>query len=167
MWLDSLTCVKWLFRSRCLLVQKILKTKRNKWVTSPSNKKSGNLARHSTLSFSLYDTLGWLRLVGSLNLQVSFAKEPCKRDDILQKRPIILRSLRIVANIHHIDSLSLALSHACSRSCALALALRANFLSHTHTHASLPSSLHPFLWCPSSPSCPSPPSCPDGNYPTR
>ena len=31
----------------------------------------------------------WLRLVGSLKLQVSFAKEPYKRDDILQKRPII------------------------------------------------------------------------------
>ena len=42
-------------------------------------------------------TMGWLRLVGSLKLQVSFAKEPYKRDDILQKRPIILRSLLIVA----------------------------------------------------------------------
>ena len=37
------------------------------------------------------------RLAGSLKLQVSFAKEPYKRDDILQKRPIILRSLRM----HH------------------------------------------------------------------
>jgi len=33
--------------------------------------------------------MGWLRLVGSLKLYVSFAKEPYKRDDILQKRPII------------------------------------------------------------------------------
>ena len=33
--------------------------------------------------------MGWLRLVGSLNLHVSFAQEPYKRDDILQKRPII------------------------------------------------------------------------------
>jgi len=33
----------------------------------------------------------------SLQLQVSFAKEPYKRDYILQKRPIILRSLLIVA----------------------------------------------------------------------
>ena len=41
--------------------------------------------------------MGWLRLVGSLELQVSFAKEPYKIDDILQKRPIILRSLFIVA----------------------------------------------------------------------
>ena len=36
-------------------------------------------------------------LVASLKSQVSFAKEPYKRDFILQKRPIILRSLVIVA----------------------------------------------------------------------
>ena len=41
--------------------------------------------------------IGWLRLVGSLKLKVSFVKEPYKRDHILQKRPIILRSLHIVA----------------------------------------------------------------------
>jgi len=41
--------------------------------------------------------MGWLHLVGSLKFQVSFAKEPYKRDYILQKRPVILRSLRIVA----------------------------------------------------------------------
>ena len=41
--------------------------------------------------------MGWLRLVGSLKLWVSFAKETYKRDDILQKRPVILRSLLIVA----------------------------------------------------------------------
>ena len=41
--------------------------------------------------------MGWLRLVGSLKLQVSFAKEPYKRDYVLQKRPIILRRLLIVA----------------------------------------------------------------------
>jgi len=35
-------------------------------------------------------TMGWLRLVGSLKLYVSFAKEPYKRDYVLQKRPIIL-----------------------------------------------------------------------------
>jgi len=41
--------------------------------------------------------MGWLRLVGSLRLQVSFAKEPYKRDCILQERFFILRSLLIVA----------------------------------------------------------------------
>ena len=33
--------------------------------------------------------MGWLQLVGSFKLQVSFAKEPYQRDDILQKRRII------------------------------------------------------------------------------
>ena len=41
--------------------------------------------------------MGWLPSVGSLKSQVSFAKEPYKLDDILQKRPTILRSLLIVA----------------------------------------------------------------------
>jgi len=31
--------------------------------------------------------IGWLQAVGSLKLYVSFAKEPYKRDYILQKRP--------------------------------------------------------------------------------
>jgi len=40
--------------------------------------------------------MGWLRLVGSLELHVSFAKEPYKRDCTLQKRRIISRSLLII-----------------------------------------------------------------------
>ena len=43
------------------------------------------------------------RLVGSIQLQVSFAKEPYKTDDILQTRPIILRSLLIVATAYRIS----------------------------------------------------------------
>jgi len=38
----------------------------------------------------------WLRFVGFWKWYVFLAKEPCKRDDILQKRPMILRSLLIV-----------------------------------------------------------------------
>jgi len=45
--------------------------------------------------------MGWLPLIGSFKLQVSFAKETYKRDNILQKRPIILRSLLIVATPYH------------------------------------------------------------------
>ena len=37
----------------------------------------------------VFGGMGWLRLVGSFKLYVSFAKEPFKRDYILQKRPII------------------------------------------------------------------------------
>ena len=47
--------------------------------------------------YHTYPYLGWLRVVGSFKLQVSFAKEPYKGDYIQQKRPIILRSLLIEA----------------------------------------------------------------------
>jgi len=48
-------------------------------------------------SMQKHASMGWLRLVGSLQLYVSFAKEPYKRDYIPQKRPTILWSLLIVA----------------------------------------------------------------------
>jgi len=50
---------------------------------------------------STHDDTGWLRLVGSIKLFVSFAKEPYRRDDILQKRPVILSILLTVATPYH------------------------------------------------------------------
>jgi len=44
--------------------------------------------------------MGWLRLVGSLKLFVSFAKEPYKRDYNLQKKPIILPYTYISIHMH-------------------------------------------------------------------
>ena len=41
--------------------------------------------------------MGWLRLVKTIKLYVSFAKEPHKRDDILHKKPRILSILLTVA----------------------------------------------------------------------
>ena len=49
--------------------------------------------------------MGWIWLGGSLKSYVSFAKKPYERDDILQKRPMILRSLLIVATPHDLLSL--------------------------------------------------------------
>ena len=46
---------------------------------------------------SAFAAMGWLWLVGSIKLYVSFAKEPYKRNYVLQKRPIILSILLIVA----------------------------------------------------------------------
>ena len=40
-------------------------------------------------TFKFISGMGWLRFVGSLKVSVSFAKEPLKRDYILQKRPNI------------------------------------------------------------------------------
>jgi len=54
---------------------------------------------HTTCS--LICSMGWLRLVGSLKLKVSFLlKIPFEKDNILQKRPMILTSLLIVATPH-------------------------------------------------------------------
>ena len=53
--------------------------------------------RHICIWTNRVAHMGWLRLVGFSKLWVSFAKEPYKKDYILQKRPIILRSLLIVA----------------------------------------------------------------------
>jgi len=60
----------------------------------------------------------WLRLVRSLELQVSFAKEPYKRDCILQKRLIIRRSLLIVAT-----------QYQCIRTIAYIYAISLNYRS--------------------------------------
>ena len=60
--------------------------------------------------------MGWLRVVGSLKLQVSFAKEPYKREDILQKRPIILRSLLIVATPYYVTSDRVTIVSLCAPS---------------------------------------------------
>ena len=48
--------------------------------------------------------MGWLRLVGSLKFYVSFAKEPYISDDILQKRPIISRSLLLVSEFRDLEA---------------------------------------------------------------
>jgi len=59
--------------------------------------KSRDFQMYFPLLSRIISDMGWLRFIGSLKLSVSFAKEPYKRDDILQKRPIILRSLLIEA----------------------------------------------------------------------
>jgi len=72
------------------------------------NKVNGTLNRAYTLQLLTFvhrkclilyqqSPMGWLRLVWSIKLQVSWAKETCKRDYILQKRPIIFLILLTVA----------------------------------------------------------------------
>ena len=46
----------------------------------------------------------WLRLVAFVKLYVSSAKEPYKRDDILQKRLIILRSIYRMYQQHQLST---------------------------------------------------------------
>jgi len=64
--------------------------------------------------------MGWLRLVGSLKLQVSFAEYSLFYRALLPKRPIILRSLLIVTTPY----ISLSLKHSSSVGISVC---------HTHT----------------------------------
>ena len=57
---------------------------------------------HALLCAFANDTLRWLRLVGSLKLQVSFAEYYLFYRALLQKKPVILRSLLIVASPYDI-----------------------------------------------------------------
>ena len=56
-----------------------------------------NKHTHVYIYRHVFPHMGCLRFVGSLKSLVSCAKEPCKRDYILQKKPIILMSLVFVA----------------------------------------------------------------------
>ena len=53
--------------------------------------------------------MGWLRLVGCLKIQVSFAKEIYKRDLYSAKRPVFLSILLIVATPYRLQSGELSL----------------------------------------------------------
>jgi len=55
-----------------------------------------NVSVHQNVC-ALTNGMGWLMLVGSIKLYVSFAKEPYRRDYILPKRPLILSILLTVA----------------------------------------------------------------------
>ena len=56
---------------------------------------------HTYMWIYKYVNVGWLRLVDSLKLQVSFAKYCRFYRSLLQKRPIISRSLLSVATPQH------------------------------------------------------------------
>jgi len=69
-------------------------------------------------------------------LHVSFAKEPYKRDDILQKRPIILRSLLIVATPYVDEGMLMLVPSSLSCACTLpplSIDVRARALSRALT----------------------------------
>jgi len=83
-------------------------------------------------------------LLGSLILQVSFAKELCKRDYILQKRPIIPRSLLIIATVlihlwHDTSSCSTSMSECKNPSCHIHTSYICD-MTHSYTHSSHPRS---------------------------
>ena len=85
---------------------------------------------------SIITYMGWLRLVGSLKLYVFFAKETYKRNDILQKRPMILRSLLIVANPHKTNHKCVLCMRVYKHIYLMCLYTRihAHIYTHPHTH---------------------------------
>ena len=61
---------------------------------------SYSLSSHNSVCIII--TIGWLRLVGSLKSYVSFAEYRLFYRALLQKRPMILRSLLIVDTTYHL-----------------------------------------------------------------
>ena len=61
-------------------------------------KETYNISKQTkTWKAHVHEQWRWLRFVGSVKLYFSFAKEPYKRDYILQKWPVIVRSVLIAA----------------------------------------------------------------------
>jgi len=89
---------------------------------------------HQCYRIHIYIVMGWLRLVDFLKLWVSFAKEPYKRNDILQKRPIVLRSLLIVATPSLIYIYTRTHTHTCISYISL---IYIYIYTHAHTHLCL------------------------------
>jgi len=67
------------------------------WRDSNISRSASEASPPRTSLYILYSIWGGLRLVGSLKVQVSFAKYSLFYRALLQKRPMILRSLLIVA----------------------------------------------------------------------
>jgi len=85
--------------------------------------------------------MGWLRLVGSLKLQVSFAEYHPFYRALLQKRPIILRSLLIVATpyhtIYHLNIMDSSIQPTGERVNKYAqshVVIRRTYRKHYHSH---------------------------------
>jgi len=100
--------------------------------------------------------MGWLRSVGPLKSYVSFAKERYKRDYILQKRPIFLRSLRITATPYDIIDTHLFRVYSqcvsvwvfkCVGACLwVGVGVCKYTHTHTHTHTHIFSSLFLYIF---------------------
>jgi len=86
--------------------------------------------------------MGWLQLVGSFKLSVSFAEYRVFYRAILQKRPVILRSLLIVATPYH-ECLPMHIQSEVRAQQSWGQAQRRHthsldlMLSHTHTHTNI------------------------------
>ena len=79
-------------------------------------------------------------------IYISFAKEPCKRDDILQKRPKIFRSVLFIAAPYHnmsthCNTLQHIATHSTHCNTLQHTAIHCNTLQHTATRITICQSL--------------------------
>jgi len=99
-------------------------------ITSSSPSLSPSLTHtHIHVHTILHSYMGWLRLVGSLKIYVSFAEYRLFYKALLQKRPIIQRSLLIVATPYTVDKTKFKPGGCLTPHPHLSLS---HFLSHTH-----------------------------------
>ena len=86
--------------------------------------------------------MGWLWLVGSIQLKVCFAKKPYKRDDILKKRPIILSILLTVANPYGVATVS-RIEKIIGLFCRISSLLQGSFAKETYDFIDPTNRSHP------------------------
>ena len=86
---------RWCFLSQAVGTKRVLQKRR-----IPPQKLLGGEFSTPVPVFCLL-CMGWLRLVGSLKLQVSFTEYSLFYRALLQKSPFILRSLLIVSTLYH------------------------------------------------------------------
>jgi len=78
-------------------LSQIAQRSHNSCLSSVSHITAVSCQYHIISVISQLTSMGWLRLVSSLKLQVSFAEHRLFYRALLQKRPVILRSLLVVA----------------------------------------------------------------------
>jgi len=88
-------------KASCIIHHRFMCVIMISYMTHPIHMRHDTCIRVTAACCCWAHIMGWLRLVGSWKLQVSFAKEPYKSDYILQKRLTILKSLLIVDIPYH------------------------------------------------------------------
>jgi len=75
----------------------------------------------SCMACVCFSCMAWLRLVGSIQLQVSFSREPCKRHYILQTKPIIFKepTNRSPIVVRAANFKSVSSCKGCTRRCSI------------------------------------------------
>jgi len=80
--------------------------------------------------------MGWLRLVGCLKLQVSFVEYSILLRALLQKRPLILRSLLIKASPYPTASTCARICAFCSFMLYIYICIYVSAYEYTHSYVS-------------------------------